>query len=259
VFDGSGNLYAASGNMITKFTSGGTSSVFASTNLLGPMGLAFDSNGDLYVSNFSFGNIERYSSNGTDLGTFASGLVNPDGLRFDSNGNLYVVNSANNGTITKITPVGIASIFASTGLSNPTDLAFNSNGDLFVSNTSNVGNIGYIEEYSPDGTDRGTFANTGIASYPRGLAFDSNDNLYEANDSGTINRYSSQGVGSVFVAAGLTQPRFLAFTPSDPENNNTPEPGNILFLFAGSFAVAITLKRRCSPRKRRNAPIDKRC
>ena len=43
VFDASGNLYVANsgGNTVERFTPGGAASVFASTGLSGPSGLAF--------------------------------------------------------------------------------------------------------------------------------------------------------------------------------------------------------------------------
>ncbi len=44
-------------------------------------------------------------------------------------GDLYVSNNSNN-TIARITPGGVASVFASTGLNGPTGLAFDAGGNL---------------------------------------------------------------------------------------------------------------------------------
>src|SRR5262249_20688594 len=48
---------------------------------------------------------------------FGSGLNSPRGLAFDASGNLYVANSLD-GTVSKVTPAGVLSTFAS-GLSSP--------------------------------------------------------------------------------------------------------------------------------------------
>jgi hypothetical protein len=46
-------------NTIEKFASGGVGSVFANTGLSGPIGLAFDSTGNLYAANVSDNTIEK--------------------------------------------------------------------------------------------------------------------------------------------------------------------------------------------------------
>jgi hypothetical protein len=85
-----------------------------------PLGLAFNSAGDLFEADGQSGNIFEFTPGGAQS-TFASGLDNPAGLAFNSNGDLFVVNGVN---ITEITPDGSESTFAS-GLSNPdTGLAF---------------------------------------------------------------------------------------------------------------------------------------
>src|SRR6185436_14561473 len=102
-------------------------------------------------------------------GVFATGMNAPHDLEFDASGNLYVANQGSN-TISKITPGGVVSTFASGGLlSAPSGLAFDASGNLYVSNLG--GNT--IEVFTPGGV--GTiFANNGVngavLSAPFGLA-----------------------------------------------------------------------------------------
>jgi len=65
-------LYLPLGNgVIEKITSAGSGSVFVSSGLNNPIGLAFDSVGNLYVAN-NIDTMEKFSSTGTDLGLFAN-------------------------------------------------------------------------------------------------------------------------------------------------------------------------------------------
>jgi DNA-binding beta-propeller fold protein YncE len=49
-----------------------------------PAGLAFDGDGNLYVSNRGDGTIRKFSPSGVDLGYFATtGMVTPVGLAFN--------------------------------------------------------------------------------------------------------------------------------------------------------------------------------
>ena len=63
-------------NMIEKFDSSGQGSVFASFRLAQPVGLAFDSGGDLYAADQFAGRIEKMDSNG-NASVFASGMNIP--------------------------------------------------------------------------------------------------------------------------------------------------------------------------------------
>src|SRR5947207_803556 len=99
-FDSVGNLYAAEGGAQTiyNFASNGTRTVFAGPSEFAegesPVGLAFDSSGNLFVS------IETFTDPGADSivyfsptgvkSPFATGLSTPRGLAFDSSGNLFV-------------------------------------------------------------------------------------------------------------------------------------------------------------------------
>src|SRR5580765_7934664 len=89
-------LYVGNGdNTILQFGPGGVGSVFASTGVLSPQGLAFDRAGNLYVANQSYNNIARFTPAGVGSVFANSGLSAPFGLAFDSSGNLYAANNNN--------------------------------------------------------------------------------------------------------------------------------------------------------------------
>ena len=148
-FDTNGTLYVAnSGNdTIEKFDTNGVASVFVADDGSGsildtPEGLAFDSAGNLYVSNDAGTGsnfIEEFAPSGTHK-TFAtdpgdgSVLNSPNALAFDSAGNLYVVNETENSTIEKFTHDGTPSTFVSSGLDDAEALAFDTASNLYVLN-----------------------------------------------------------------------------------------------------------------------------
>jgi hypothetical protein len=201
-------LYVADyyGNTIEVFTPNGAGSVFASTGVLGPVGLAFDHAGNLFVADYGANDgttIAKLTPDGV-ASVFATGLSLPVGLAFDGPGNLYVSNIGNN-TIMKFTPDGVGSLFASTGLNTPYGLAFDSAGNLYVANWGDS----TILKLTPGGVGS-IFANTGL-SLPQGLAFDSAGNLFATNHgNNTITKFTPAGVGSLF-ASGLDNPYGLAF------------------------------------------------
>jgi DNA-binding beta-propeller fold protein YncE len=86
-FDSLGNLFVSNlqGDSITKITSSGVSSLWASSVSLldGPAALAFDSESNLYVANFAGGNITKISADGQTLSNFATIGNTPIGLAFD--------------------------------------------------------------------------------------------------------------------------------------------------------------------------------
>jgi sugar lactone lactonase YvrE len=130
-FDGVGNLFASdfADQTIFKFTPDGTRTVFAGPNAFTseqfPVGLAFDSAGNLFVSTAGNGGsdtILKFTPGGAET-TFAGDLTNPRGIVFDTLGNLFVAEFLPVGDILKITPDGMETIFA-TGLIRPQFLTF---------------------------------------------------------------------------------------------------------------------------------------
>ena len=105
---------------MSEVTPAGVVSTFAS-GFDDPVGLAFDSAGNLYVANAGNDTVSKVTPAGV-VSTFASGFDGPDGLAFDSAGNLYVANLGSN-TVSEVTPAGVVSTFAS-GFNSPDGLAF---------------------------------------------------------------------------------------------------------------------------------------
>ncbi len=177
----------------------------------GPVGLAFDHTGNLYVANHGNNTIHRYSRTGADLGVFAgTGLSMPTGVAFDSSGRLVVCNYGD-GSLNIYSTTGDLLSRIATGLLNPIALALDSNDNIFVS-TPNIGANSGVFRFSPDGRQKTLFA-TGIDLDPRGLAFDRAGNLYIANQHGnTVQRFTSDGVSlGTFASTGLRDPFALAF------------------------------------------------
>jgi sugar lactone lactonase YvrE len=128
--DSSNNVFAASAGTdrtIYRFTPAGVRTVFvgpaAFTAPQGPVGLTFDSSGNLFVSaseSGTNGEILKFAPDGTKT-VFATGLTNgPRGLAFDRGGNLFVaeVPPMTTGDILKFSPTGVRTTFAS-GIGNP--------------------------------------------------------------------------------------------------------------------------------------------
>jgi sugar lactone lactonase YvrE len=178
------------------------------SGLVNPSGLAFDSAGNLYVSNSGSGKIGKYNADGTaDNISFITGLTTPVGIAFDSAGKLYVSNF-NSGKVGKYKSDGTPLKSLISGLVNPSGLAFDSAGKLYVSNSGS----GKIGKYNADGTADNISFITGLSN-PFDIAFDSSGNLYVANSaSNKIGKYNADGTAdNISFISGLSNPHGIAF------------------------------------------------
>ena len=179
--DHQGNLFQSSyyGDYITKIDRTGHTTLFTSSGLRGPVGIAIDrTTGDLYVANCKGNNIARIGSDGV-ASTFAqSDLFKcPNGIAFDAAGLLYVVDNWDNHML-KIDRSGNVSVFATVSAKGMGHLCFKK--DRFY-----VAAYGAHEIYEVklDGTvrrilgngQRGVVNGSGDSvrvSYPNGMACD---------------------------------------------------------------------------------------
>jgi hypothetical protein len=136
--------------------------------------IAFDRQGQMYVSSRHDGAVYRVAPNGT-MTTFAEGLGIATGLAFDREQNLYVGDRS--GTIFKIGRDQQMFVFATIEPSvSAYHLAFGPNGDLFVTGPT-ISSFDSVYKISPNGAVTTFYKGLGR---PQGLAFDIEGNLYVA-------------------------------------------------------------------------------
>lgn len=277
-----GIIYTAhyGSNRIDKFDSvtGANLGVFAS-GLGGPVGLAFDGTGNLFVSGYSNGTITKITSAGV-ASTFATGLDRPYYMAFDSTGNLFTANAGTgtSGSISKFTPGGASSVFAASISGYVNGLAFDGSGNLYASRHAANGSGGSILKYNSAGGSLGVFASGfdysqdiefdvagnlyvaqlnsdimkvtpgGVVSSfstvkATGIAFDSTGNLFAAGFGGQLNRIPGSGGSGVLVTSlgGGGDTYGIAFAPVAA---TVPEPGTLALLAVSSGALAWTRRRR---------------
>jgi streptogramin lyase len=174
------------------------------TEMMNATAIAFDREGQLYVSSRFDGAVYRVTPNGT-TSTYAEGMGVATGIAFDREQSLYV--GDRNGTIFKIAPDQQVFVFATLEASvSAYHLAFGPQGDLFVTGPNDR-----VYKIDPNGTVSTFYKGLGR---PQGLAFDVDGNLYVAASlSGTrgIVRIASNGLANLEVAGqGLVG---LAFAP----------------------------------------------
>lgn len=209
---------------VTKWGSQGTDD----GQFLRPHDVAFDSKGDVYVSDRDRNDTQKFTPNGTFLmkwgseGSEEGQFKLPYSLEFDEADNIYVVDRGNdriqkfysNGTFISQwdRPLGMNSTSAENQFGSPEDLAIDErSSDIYVTDTGNnrvvkMGlNFAYISEWgskSGEGSDK-----TGEFNHPHGIDIDSEGNVYVNelevpriqkfdSDGNFIKQWGSEGKGS---------------------------------------------------------------
>jgi uncharacterized protein (TIGR03437 family) len=146
--DTTGNVYVADRDaaVVRRISSSGVISTYAGTGapgysgdagpaasaqLSGPLGLALDANGNLYVADTGNNVVRKISANGTiatvagnsvagftadDVQATIASLNSPEGVAVDSSGNLYIADTVND-RVRMVSPTGVIGTVAGTGLS----------------------------------------------------------------------------------------------------------------------------------------------
>lgn len=255
VVDSSGAIYEGEQYGVRKIVNGVISTVVGNGTVVadGPaaqsavgsvVGLALDSNGNLYVADGDNNRVRvvTSSSNGLNIKTIAGTgvlgfagdggqaisalLNNPSNLTFDSGGNLYIVDQGN-ARIRKVTVSGVistiagASHFSGDGAAAvnaqihlPQDVIADSSGNIYISDTSNH----RVRRIAVDGTIS-TIAGNGTCAYagdggkatsaslclPSQLALDTSGNLYIADTLNFVVRRVNLSSGTIATFVGTGQ------------------------------------------------------
>jgi sugar lactone lactonase YvrE len=178
-FGPNGNLYIADLSGATtnvhEYDATGTSvGALTSPMLNQPSDVAFDSAGNLYVTNPGSANV--LVSAGANqpfvdfVGVQSGGLNNPTALTFGPNGKLYVIDPSTSALYRYNSDGSFDTTLISFGLFQPAALAFGPDGNLYVSGTDIWNNLGQVLRYSADGVPDGALIASGLTN-PRFLAF----------------------------------------------------------------------------------------
>jgi len=234
--DASGNIATFAGNGIQGLSGEGGPAANASLSL--PTGIAFDTAGNLYITDQGNQRIRKVTTDGnihTIAGTGQSGfagdglpaiqaqMLNPGEIQVDAKGNITFVDGGNN-RIRQINPAGIISTIAGDGtsatLNNPKSFAFDSQGNLYVSDYGNSfikklvagaapGSLTVFAGKVPSAP--GYFGDGGLAAAakinsPWGLTIDPSGNLtFSDSGNNVIRQINSAGIISTIAGNGTAQ------------------------------------------------------
>src|SRR5512146_594682 len=136
--------------------------------------IAFDREGEMYVSSRYDGTVYRVAPNGT-MSAYAQGMGVATGIAFDREENLYVGDRS--GTIFKISRNRQIFVFATLEASvSAYHLAFSPDGNLFVTGPT-TSSFDSVYRVDPHGEVSTFYRGLGR---PQGIAFDAEGNLYVA-------------------------------------------------------------------------------
>ncbi len=287
-----GNVYVADAtdHSIRKITSTGIVTTFAGSfgsfgstdgagsaaRFFGPLGIAADSAGTVYVADTGNHAIRKITSAGvvsTFAGTAGSSgnadgtgaaarFSGPNGIALDGAGNLYVADTSNN-TIRKITPAGVVTTLAGTAGTNgltdgagsaarfsvPFDVAADAAGNVYVSDHGNhavrkITAAGMVTTLAGSGS-AGSADGTGSAAsfrFPTGIAVDSAGTVFLADtDNHVIRQITAAGaVTTVGGAAGITGSADGAGSAArffNPKDVSVDSSGNLYVADRGNHTI----------------------
>ena len=257
--------------------SGETDATGSVARFSGPSGVATDSAGNVYISDYYGETIRKVTPAGvvttlagssgvvgsTDATGSAASFNGPYGLATDSAGNVYVADRYND-TIRKITPAGVVTTLAgSAGLTGSTDaagsaarfsqpmgLATDSSGNVYVGDWSNqtirkITPAGVVTTLAGTAGSAGWTDGTGSAArfyYPIGVATDSSSNVYVADTGNdTIRKITPAGVVTTLAGSvrvvGSIDGSGTAANFNSPYGVTTDSSGNVYVVDFGNSTI----------------------
>lgn len=282
-FDAAGNLYVADSfnDEVRQVTSTGTTSTIAGNQTIGlvngaalsaefyaPSSQAFDSQGNLYVSDFGnnvirkitpAGVVSTYAGTGiagyrngakdsTNLKSTTDSLAyfnNPRGLAVDASGNVFVADQGNN-VIREIMTNGrtktiagnkvkgfIDATDAAAFFNEPSGVAVAADGTLYVTDQGNS-SFRKITSGGVVTTVCGNPTQTTLFNAPSAITIDSKGNVYFVDEGGRVYEYTTASVLNI-IAGTFNSPGYTNGIGSSAQFNN---PQGIAVDASGNIFVA---------------------
>jgi len=182
----------------------GVQSTLATNGLNSPDGIAVDSAGDVFISDYGNNQVVEVTPGGVQTTVPANGLGGPFGIAVDGAGDVFIAD-ANNSQVVEVTPGGVQTTVPATGLSYPTGVAVDGAGDVFIADANNS----QVVEVTPGGVQTTVPAN-GLG-YPYGVAVDGAGDVFIADQyNHQVVEVTPGGVQTTVPATGLTYPVSVA-------------------------------------------------
>jgi hypothetical protein len=246
--DTSGNVYVSnyglsdsSNPSVTVYPAGASGTVTpiqtitgSNTELYNPMGIALDSNRDIYVTNYGSSSIAEYAEGASGnvapmqiISGSSTGLNRPWGIAVDNAGEIYIGNAGGDdilvfspGSGGNVAPTRVIS-GSNTGLGDPTGVALDSAGNLYVSNPGPHKPSVSIKIYAAgaNGNIAPTRTIVGKSTQlqqPMYVALDASSNIYVSNffrnkktndDDSAVTVYAAGSSGNAPPIQRLTGPK----------------------------------------------------
>ncbi len=284
--DSSGNVFVADSrnHKIRKITPAGVVTTFAGSGAAGgangtgtaasfneTIGVAVDTTGNLYVTDYYNRKIRKITPAGvvtTLAGSGAQGssdgpgslasFMGLGGVAVDATGNVFVADSLDN-KIRKITPTGVVTTFAGSGLAgsadgtgtsvnfnSPVGVAVDASGNVFVADTGNhkirkITPAAVVTTVAGANTSQDGSGTAANFNNPLGVAVDSSRNVFVA-DTGNhkIRKITPAGVVTAFAGSGLvgsTDGNGASASFSNPKGIAVDSGGNVFVADAGNHKI----------------------
>lgn len=219
----------------------------------GPVGVATDSNGNLYVVEHAPGGnnqageivevnaVTHVSSVIIGSTTLINGeaLSGPQQICIDASNNLYIADSDNGRIVVySTTTPGVLAVYATSP--NPFGVALDASGNIWVDgNATGTAGYGYVEEI-PYGSSTAIMVDGVGLDEPRGILFDSAGNLYVSDyGNGAVYKYAPPYTTQTTLISGITTPAGMIF---DAQGNLDIASGiTVTRYLAPDYSTAIPL------------------